>query len=276
MHFPFELDLILRLQSLSNGLFDFFFNAVSFFGEETFIIALIGFTYWCYNKKMGEYIGFALTVSYPFNNFLKDLFVAPRPFEVSTDVVNMRPDTATGHAFPSGHVQGTASAFTALACWIKRRWMTILASIMIFLMMMSRMYLGVHFLSDVVAGALIGVIVSIVTFFVFKKYSSTNEKKLHTIYLATSTIFLVIALFMKSEDFFKGYGILIGFVAAVLFEKRYVKFSTNVSTIKKVIRFAPIIGVVPTIANILHLIRYAAIAFAGFGLYPHFFKKFNF
>jgi hypothetical protein len=56
MYFTFELELVKWLQSISSGVLDAFFNGVSFFGEEIFIIALIGFTYWTNNKKMGEFI----------------------------------------------------------------------------------------------------------------------------------------------------------------------------------------------------------------------------
>jgi membrane-associated phospholipid phosphatase len=294
MYFPFELELVKWLQSLSSGLLDAFFNGVSFFGEEIFIIIIIGFTYWCYNKKMGEYIGFALTTSYTFNNYFKDLFSAPRPFEVSNDVVNMRPDTATGHSFPSGHAQGSATAFSSIAFWLKKRWMWIIAIVMMVLMSLSRMYLGVHFLRDVLVGSLLGVAIAYLTYRIFQKYSGTDEKKLHLIYITTVIVFLPVALMMHSEDFFKGYGILVGFVLAILFEKKYVKFTTDVNKWKKVIRFivglvialvvqqglklvfSPIIDLAPSIGNVLHFIRYVLIAFAGFGLYPYLFKKFNF
>jgi len=294
MYFTFELELVKWLQSISSGVLDAFFNGVSFFGEEIFIIALIGFTYWTNNKKMGEFIGFALTSSYTFNNYFKDLFSAPRPFEVDGDVINMRPETSTGHSFPSGHAQGTATAFSAVAFWLKKRWMWILAIVMMVLMSISRMYLGVHFLRDVIVGSLLGVAISYFAYKIFKKYSGTDEKKLHLIYIVTVIAFLPAALMMHSEDFFKGYGILVGFVGAVIFEKRYVMFTTDVKVWKKVIRFgvglilalaiqqglklifSPVIDLVPTIANFLHFIRYFFISFAGFGLYPLLFKKLNF
>lgn len=294
MYFPFELELVKWLQSLSSGLLDAFFNGVSFFGEEIFIIIIIGFTYWCYNKKMGEYIGFALTTSYTFNNYFKDLFSAPRPFEVSNEVVNLRPDTATGHSFPSGHVQGATTAFSSIAYWMKKRLFWIIAIVMMVLMSLSRMYLGVHFLRDVVVGSLFGLGIAYLTYKLFQKYSGNDERKLHTIYIITAITFLPVAFMMKSEDFFKGYGILVGFVIAILFEKKYVSFTTDVVVWKKVIRFvvgliialvvqqgfklafSPIIDAAPSIANFLHFIRYVLIAFAGFGLYPWLFKKFNF
>lgn len=72
---------------------------------------------------------------------------------------------AHGHSFPSGHATGTA-AVLLISCWVVSRWLvtswvprvalwTSTATI-IALVGFSRLYLGVHYLSDVVAGWLLG------------------------------------------------------------------------------------------------------------------------
>ena len=66
-------------------------------------------------------------------------------------------------SFPSGHTTGATIAFGLLAYWswlsLPRAWSivaAISAGILIFLVGVSRIYLGAHFPSDVVAGWLLG------------------------------------------------------------------------------------------------------------------------
>lgn len=62
-------------------------------------------------------------------------------------------DTA---AYPSGHVSATVAAVVATSIVVGRLWMWVSGAIIGVAMMYSRMYLGVHWLSDTVAGALLG------------------------------------------------------------------------------------------------------------------------
>jgi undecaprenyl-diphosphatase len=92
------------------------------------------------------------------NGVLKASFDRPRPqlFEWLTAPVSS--------SFPSGHAMSSAIVYFTVAYLIarleKRRWMravTIIASLLIVLLIsVSRLYLGVHYPSDVVAGVVIG------------------------------------------------------------------------------------------------------------------------
>ena len=60
------------------------------------------------------------------------------------------------NSFPSGH---TCAAFAAGMIWVRtlpRRWMRVLAAVLAVCMGLSRLYVGVHYPSDVLAGALVG------------------------------------------------------------------------------------------------------------------------
>lgn len=92
------------------------------------------------------------------NAALKLFFDRPRPqvFEWGTD--------AASSSFPSGHAMSAAIVYSTVAYLAARlhkqvwaRWITLLvAGIIIVLICASRMYLGVHYPSDVIAGAMIG------------------------------------------------------------------------------------------------------------------------
>jgi membrane-associated phospholipid phosphatase len=58
--------------------------------------------------------------------------------------------------FPSGHVSGSIAMWGGLAVLSRKRWLTWLAPLFICLTALTRMYLGVHFLADILGGALLG------------------------------------------------------------------------------------------------------------------------
>lgn len=92
------------------------------------------------------------------NNVLKSFFDRPRPqiFEWG--------EHASTSSFPSGHAMSATIVYTTVAYLASRlagkrwiRWVTMLvAAIIIVLIALSRMYLGVHYPSDVMAGVIIG------------------------------------------------------------------------------------------------------------------------
>lgn len=60
-------------------------------------------------------------------------------------------------SYPSGHVSGTVTAMVVTAVVLGRVWMWVSGTILSVAMMYSRTYLGVHWASDTIAGALLGV-----------------------------------------------------------------------------------------------------------------------
>ncbi|SDC57291.1 undecaprenyl-diphosphatase [Sanguibacter gelidistatuariae] len=70
-------------------------------------------------------------------------------------------DTDFG-SFPSGHVSHAAVMTIVLAVILRRAWMWVVAAVYTTVMMASRTLLGVHWLSDVVAGLLLGLAVALI------------------------------------------------------------------------------------------------------------------
>lgn len=85
------------------------------------------------------------------NMGLKHLFAAQRP-----DLITHLDPTLT-YSFPSGHASGNMAFFGALALLIGTRWGWITAVPLILLIGISRVWLGVHWPSDVICGWIEGV-----------------------------------------------------------------------------------------------------------------------
>lgn len=128
--------------------------AITALGYEEFFILLLPTLYWCFDQMVGLRLGMVLLLSNVLNTFFKFLFHNARPYWFSDTVKAYSLESSFG--IPSGHAQIAASVWGWLAVEVKKRWFTIMALVLIFLIGFSRLYLGVHFLSDVLLGWLIG------------------------------------------------------------------------------------------------------------------------
>ncbi len=94
------------------------------------------------------YFVVASAVSAGIVQLLKSLFARARPEQILV--------AADFGSFPSGHVANAATISVALAILLQRRWVWFAGAAWTLLMILSRTYLGAHWLSDTVGGLLLG------------------------------------------------------------------------------------------------------------------------
>ncbi|NLB70548.1 MAG: phosphatase PAP2 family protein [Chloroflexi bacterium] len=129
-------------------------SAITFLGEEAFYLLIMPLVYWCVDALAGFRIGVMLLLSAGTNGFFKLIFKSPRPYWVSDKII---PGAYNGSfGLPSGHAQNAAAVWGWTAREIKRPWAKWLMGILVFLIGFSRICLGVHFISDVLLGWIIG------------------------------------------------------------------------------------------------------------------------
>lgn len=131
-------------------------QAITFLGGDIFIsIALVVTIFLLYKKHRKDSIVFSFIFAFGvlFNMLLKQLFQRPRP-----DLMPVFYELT--YSFPSGHAMNSFIFYTCLSFFIfknlkNKMWSRILmalAGVLILLIGFSRVYLGVHYPSDVVAG----------------------------------------------------------------------------------------------------------------------------
>jgi membrane-associated phospholipid phosphatase len=126
----------------------------SFLGSEEFILILLPIIYWSVNASFGLRIGTIVLFSGGINEIFKLSFHGPRPYWFSTQVKAYAAETSFG--LPSGHSQIATSLWGMAAALIKRPWAWLLAVFIILMIGLSRLYLAVHFPTDVLLGWVIG------------------------------------------------------------------------------------------------------------------------
>jgi membrane-associated phospholipid phosphatase len=128
----------------------------SFLGSEQFFLLIAPAIYWCINAQIGLRLGIFLALTAGVNSILKLIFHGPRPYWYDPRVIALAGESSFG--VPSGHSQSAVVVWGSLAASIGKRWLGLLAGVLIILIGLSRMYLGVHFPLDVLAGWLIGLL----------------------------------------------------------------------------------------------------------------------
>jgi membrane-associated phospholipid phosphatase len=126
----------------------------SMFGNEEFYLLIMPILYWSVDPIFGFRMAIMLLLSNGVNAIFKLAFHAPRPYWFDGQVRALISETSFGA--PSGHSQNAASIWGLMAVILRKTWVRVVIVLVIGLIGFSRIYLGVHFISDVLMGWLIG------------------------------------------------------------------------------------------------------------------------
>ncbi len=121
-----------------------------------FIVLGLAMLLWRPTRKAGFSALCAMLIGLVVVNFtIKPLVSRPRPWLVIENFVNLVPERDP-NSFPSGHTNAAFAFAIAVCASAPKKWMKIAAVCAAVVMGLSRLYVGVHFPSDVLAGAAIG------------------------------------------------------------------------------------------------------------------------
>ena len=167
--------------------------------------------------------------------------------------------------------------------------MWITAACVIFLVGLSRAVTAMHYPTDILAGWALGLIVAWICLTLEKKVK--NEWTRHLILLAVS---LPGVFFVRTDDYFTSLGLLIGLIAAIRFEEKFVRFSDTRNVFAMILRLIGAFAIYYVMNTLLKLpfskdfltggtlpafltrtARYALIIFTIIGIWPMAFPLFE-
>jgi membrane-associated phospholipid phosphatase len=265
-----QIDLLVGLQGLRNPLLTGFFALMTFVGSEEFILAFLALVYWCVNRTVGLRLGLVFIGSQYLNEVLKGVINEARP---GPPIEPLYPDTAPGSSWPSGHAQNTAAAWGTLAGLVRDRRLTMFALILVFLVGLSRLYLGLHWPLDVLSGWVIGGGLALIGLVVFARWGRAIVGGPGLPWLAAGVAGPLVLFALYPTDYnAKAMGALIGLIAGWWLERRTVGFEAPApltqQAIKAVVGLAvafglrillkPVFDVLP-VAFVGDLLRYVII-----------------
>ena len=295
LFFEWEVSLMSRIQDQVGPFGVTLSRILSMLGEEVILLLIFGLIYWCLDKKAAKQIGTCLVIGIMVNPLIKNVVLRRRPYfdHESIDClkpVNDKADpydiTFQGYSFPSAHTLNSTIMYASLWRTWKNTIFKIIAIAVPILVAVSRVALGNHYPTDVIVGGILGLAVAFLVPVIQKRFRSENHFRI--VILAISLLGL---FYCRTDDYFTGLGMMMGFFVTIPFEEKYVSFKETRQPVECIIR---LIGgcLIYYVSNTLlklpfskeflasdqfsaHLVRatrYTVIVFLMFAIYPMLFR----
>ena len=154
------LEIVRAIQAALSPALDGVMSGITFLGEEEFLLLFMPLLLWCVDYGLGVRLGCLFMMASFTNGGLKSLFGQPRPYALDATVQLKETDYVGADAFgiPSGHSMSGVLVWGFVASAIRRTWVWVGAVVLAILIGFSRVYLGLHFPTDVLAGWAVGAV----------------------------------------------------------------------------------------------------------------------
>ena len=168
------------ISSIKSNFMDIVFRTITKLGdEEVLIIIAIICLIFIKNRRIGGSIAINLASVGLINHLLKEIVQRPRP------PIELRMVEESSFSFPSGHAMASMAFYGLIMYYIYKyvknktvkNIICIILSVLILLVGISRIYLGVHYASDVLAGFLFSIIYLVLYIIFVLKIFKINEKQ---------------------------------------------------------------------------------------------------
>ena len=166
------------IYSLRNSIWDFIFINITKMGNITIVLLIIIVLLLKLNRKNQEILSFTVIITVLSNQIIKYIIKRPRPNHI-------RLIKQGGYSFPSGHAMISIALYGFLLYYIQTNCknkkqkvlLSVLLTILILMIGCSRVYVGVHYPTDIIGGYCLSIyILKMVIYFYQEHRGSFNEK----------------------------------------------------------------------------------------------------
>lgn len=173
-----ELSILLWIQENLRGAMDGFWKFITSLGDGGWLWIVVGVGLLFFKKT--RVVGFTLLIALLINMFitnltLKDLFARPRPYTASEKVIPLI-EKLSSYSFPSGHTSVSFSGALVLYRMMPKK-VGVPALILAAMIGFSRLYVGVHYPTDVLGGVIVGIIASTASYYLIQFIMKKNAAK---------------------------------------------------------------------------------------------------
>ncbi|MFX1566914.1 MAG: phosphatase PAP2 family protein [Promethearchaeota archaeon] len=225
--FLFNFSMNQALRDLLPGS-SYFFRFITEFGG-TFIYLVIIFTiFWGIDKKIANSLLMVYVSSNFVNYYAKAIIANERPPEAQWLLIG-----ASHLSTPSGHAMSSTVFYGYLSMKTKRIAMWIISIVVIMLVGLSRIYLGVHWVGDVLTGWFFGIVILLLAYiFEDKIQDFTNKYNIVYLYIGLAVLGLLVMIitdiiYQSSYNFGEPGGQMIGLGIGLALEHKYVNFEIS-------------------------------------------------
>lgn len=175
------------LNSISNNFLTFICKFISFFGEKGWLCIALGLVMMLFRKT--RRVGFSVLLAVGIGALFTNITIKPsvqrlRPYLNEEYVGFWKAVGATvesEYSFPSGHTTAITAGAVVIFCAYNKKW-SFIPLIFALIMGFTRIYLIVHYTTDVIAGFIVGTTAGVIAFylgkFIFKVLEKHQDKKL--------------------------------------------------------------------------------------------------
>jgi len=234
------MEILRLIEGIRTPFLDTVVGLVTRLGEETVGIVLLCLVFWCISKRVAYVLGISFFLSSLSVQGMKICFRVDRPWiaDPTLKPVQSALEHSTGYSFPSGHTQSASAIFGGLGAQIRQKPVKALCFLIPVLVAFSRMYLGVHTLTDVAASLLITLLFVLLTVKLLANEEANKKRdfivSLVIVLFAVAVVVVAFVLYSGGTiaqnyvaDCMKAAGAAIGFAAGMYIERTYIKFSVK-------------------------------------------------